>query len=174
MEKIRRLVILTIAALFIFTFTVLASEGGIKISELIDKGKEYDNKVITLEGEAIGELLERGENSFVNINDGSSAMGIYLKTIEGETIEYYGDYHNIGDRVKVEGVFHRACEEHGGDMDVHSNTIEIISKGYEVTHEIDRWKVILIVFLAPGVFLAGIQVYDIIRKNPKAENNGIS
>lgn len=169
MEKIRRTIILTILSVLITTFTAYASEGGIKISDFIDKGKEYDDKIILIEGEAIGELLERGENSFVNINDGTSAMGIYLKTSQGEKIEYYGDYHNIGDTVKVEGVFHRACKEHGGDMDVHSNKFQVISKGYKVIHEIASWKLIAIGILTPFVIFAGVQVYGIIRKNPKRE-----
>lgn len=164
------MVLVIILTVLITTFTAYASEGGMKISELIDKGKEYDNKVITLEGEAIGELLERGENSFVNINDGTSAMGIFLKTSEGETIEYYGDYHNIGDRVKVEGVFHRACKDHGGDMDVHSNSMKIIEKGHATTHLIATWKLVTIGILTPFVIFAGIQVYGIIRKNPKRIN----
>lgn len=169
MEKVRIVAILTILTVFIFTFTAYASESKVKISEIIDKGKEYDNKVITIEGEAIGELLERGENSFVNINDSTSAMGIYLKTEVGETIEYYGDYHHIGDTVKVKGVFHRACKEHGGDMDVHSNKFEILSKGHDVTHEIATWKLMATGILTPFVVLAGAKVYTIIRKNPKVK-----
>lgn len=167
MEKVGRVVILTILTVLISTFTVYASEEKMKISKLIDMGKEYDNKVITIEGEAIGELLERGENSFVNINDGSSAMGVYLKTSVGETIEYYGDYHHIGDNVRVKGVFHRACKEHGGDMDIHSEKFEIVSKGYGVTHEIATWKWIATGLLSPFVVLAGVQVYRIIRKDPE-------
>lgn len=167
MEKVGRVVILTILTVLISTFTAYASEGGLKISELIDKGKEYDNRVITIEGEAIGELLERGESSFVNINDGTSAMGIYLKTSLGENIEYYGDYHHIGDTVRVKGVFHRACKEHGGDMDLHSEEFEVVSKGHDVTHKIDTWKWVATGLLSPFVVFAGVQVYRIIRKNPR-------
>lgn len=169
MEKVGRVVILTILTVLISTFTAYASEGGLKISELIDKGKEYDNKVIIIEGEAIGELLERGENSFVNINDGTSAMGVYLKTSVGETIEYYGDYHHIGDTVRVRGTFHRACKEHGGDMDLHSEEFEIVSKGHDVTHEIATWKWIATGLLSQFVIFAGVQVYRIVRKNPKTK-----
>lgn len=171
MEKIGRVIIVTILTVLISTISAYASDGGVKISELIDKGKEYDNKVITIEGEAIGELLERGENSFVNINDGTSAMGIYLKTSVGEKIEYYGDYHHIGDTVRVNGIFHRACKEHGGDMDVHSETMEIILKGHDVTHEIAAWKLIATGLLSPFVVLAGVQVNMIIRKKTQENKN---
>jgi len=56
-----------------------------------------DFKVINIQGEAIGELLERGKYSFVNLNDGTAAIGIYLKTTDGEIIKSYGNYHKIGD-----------------------------------------------------------------------------
>lgn len=165
MRKTWKVIIITVITIIFSSFTVLASENIIPINELIDNGKEYDTKTITVQGEAIGELLERGENSFLNINDGTSAMGIFLKTKDGEMVNCYGDYHNIGDTVKVEGVFHRACDEHGGDMDIHCNSIELVTKGYKRTHEISKWKIISCLGLMPFVIYGTMRVYKIIRKN---------
>jgi hypothetical protein len=79
-------------------------------------------------------------------------------------IKYYGDYHNIGDSVRVTGVFNRACKEHGGDMDIHCDSIEVVSNGYERTHDILRWKINFIVILTPFVIYGLIKTYGIIRK----------
>lgn len=167
MRKTWKVIIVTVITIIFSSFTVLASENIIPINELIDNGKEYDTKTITVQGEAIGELLERGENSFLNINDGTSAMGIFLRTEDGEMVNCYGDYHNIGDTVKVQGVFHRACDEHGGDMDIHCNSIELVSKGYGRTHKINKWKIISILLLSPCAVIGSINVYRILKKSDK-------
>jgi hypothetical protein len=164
MCKIKKIILFTIITVIFSSLTVLASEAITPVSELIDRGREYNSKVVNIQGEAIGELLERGEYSFVNINDGTSAMGIYLKTTDGDMIKYYGDYHNIGDSVRVTGVFNRACKEHGGDMDIHCDSIAVVSNGYERTHDILRWKINFIVILTPFVIYGLIKVYGIIRK----------
>lgn len=164
MCKIQEIILFTIITVIFSSLTVLASEAITPVSELIDRGGEYNSKVVNIQGEAIGELLERGEYSFVNINDGTSAMGIYLKTTDGDMIKYYGDYHNIGDSVRVTGVFNRACKEHGGDMDIHCDSIEVVSDGYERTHDILGWKINFIVILTPFVIYGLIKVYGIIRK----------
>jgi len=119
MCKIQKIMLIVIITAIFSSFPVLASEAITSVSELIDNGWEYDSKIINIQGEAIGELLERGKYSFVNINDGTSAIGIYLKTTDGEMIKSYGNYHKIGDSVRITGVFNRACKEHGGDMDIH-------------------------------------------------------
>ncbi|MEG0132598.1 MAG: hypothetical protein RSA29_06700 [Clostridium sp.] len=165
MRKIRKIILFTIIMAIFSSLTVLASEVITPVTELIDNGREYDSKIVNVKGEAIGELLERGENSFVNINDGTSAMGIYLKTTDGESIEYYGDYHNVGNTVKIIGIFNRACKEHGGDMDIHSEVIQIVSKGHEREHEIDKYKINLIVILTPIVVYGLTKVYRILKKS---------
>lgn len=159
MEKIRKTLLITILILIFSSLTVMASENFITIGELIDRGKEYDSKDITIKGEAIGELLERGEYSFLNINDGTSALGIYLKTEEGKLVKCYGDYHNNGDILKVTGTFNRACKDHGGDMDLHCTSIELLSNGHKREHIIESWKVYLILILTPFVIYGFTKIY---------------
>lgn len=167
MCKIQRIILITIITVIFSSLTVLASEATTSVSELIDNGREYNSKVINIQGEAIGELLERGEYSFVNINDGTSAIGIYLKTTDGEMIKSFGNYHKIGDSVSVTGVFNRACKEHGGDMDIHCDSIQIVFDGYERTHNISKFKIIFIIVLMPFVIYGTMKTYGIIRKNRK-------
>lgn len=171
MCKLYKTIIFTVITVLLTSFTALASEEVVPVSELIDKGKEYNSQILTVKGEAVGELLERGEYSFLNINDGTSAMGIYLKTKDGEMVKYYGNYHNIGDTVRVKGVFNRACKEHGGDMDIHCNSMEIVSNGHGRTHDISKWKINIILVLSPFLFYGIIKVYGIIKNKKEKPNN---
>jgi len=99
-------------------------------NDLIENGKLLDGSEVTIKGEAIGEPMKRGEYTWINISDGSTAMGIWIKTNDAQNISFYGSNKAKGDIVKITGEFHRACAEHGGDMDIHSLSIKIAEKGY--------------------------------------------
>jgi len=98
-------------------------------TELINKAKLYDGRVVYYEGEVIGDVMKRGANGWVNINDGQNAIGVWISTSLLKDINYTGSYKAFGDRVEVTGVFQRACLEHGGDLDIHAQTIRKINSG---------------------------------------------
>lgn len=51
-------------------------------------------------------------------------------SLRSKKVEYVGRYRVVGDTVFLTGTFHRACAQHGGDMDIHTDTINIIKQGY--------------------------------------------
>lgn len=118
-------------------------------NDLIENGNALDGSQVAIIGEAIGEPMKRSEYTWVNISDGSNAMGIWLKSSDAQQISFYGDNKAKGDTVKISGEFHRACSEHGGDMDIHSLSIEISEKGYSVDEKINlnRMKLGLVMTL---------------------------
>lgn len=122
------------------------------INDLIEKAKEFDGKTVTVQGEAIGEVLPRGIYSWVNIHDGTNAIGIWIKSTETQKITHMGDYKHKGDTVMLTGVFRRACAEHGGESDIHSDSFKVTQIGSDVTHPISASKII--VMLALVVMLA--------------------
>ena len=99
-------------------------------NELISQAKDYDKKEIVYSGEVIGDIMKRGQNCWINISDGDNAIGIWAEESLAKNINYKGSYKYKGDEVKVTGVFNKACQEHGGDLDIHAQKIEITSKGY--------------------------------------------
>lgn len=112
----------------------------ISSTELINKARQYDEKSVVYAGEVIGDVMARGDFVWVNINDGENAIGIWLsKELAGE-IRFAGSYHAKGDRLEITGVFHRACLEHGGDVDIHAQNIRKISPGRSVGEELDTGK----------------------------------
>jgi hypothetical protein len=109
-------------------------------TELIDNAKLYDGKTVSYAGEVIGEIMARGNFAWVNVNDGQNAIGIWMSKALSSNIIYAGGYKAKGDLVEVVGVFHRACPEHGGDLDIHAQGLRRLSSGKEVLEKLNLSK----------------------------------
>lgn len=155
MLKNSRILILIFLISILFTVTCAASDNITKINDMIEKSASLNNTEITVQGEVIGEALERGEYAWININDTTNAIGIWVKQSDVDQIKFYGDYKHKGDIIKVTGVFYKSCTEHGGDVDIHSTNIEIIETGHEVTEEISNTKALVtsVLFITMLIFL---------------------
>ena len=158
MRKTLKLLFVTI--LLSVLFAEAAGAKAVDINSLIENGKAMNNTSVTVEGEAIGEALERGDYSWVNINDGTNAIGIWLKKFDAEMIKYYGDYEHVGDTVRITGTFSNNCSEHGGDVDIHCTSIEIVKEGHNVKNEVPGAKILT----AAVLLCAALTVVFIWRK----------
>ncbi len=161
--------IITGAALIILIFItapcISGAQDNITLNDLIEKGKEFDGKTLSIQGEAVGEVLERGKYAWVNINDRTSALGIWMTNQDAGKIALFGNYKHIGDIVYASGTFNRACALHGGDMDIHADTVEIIQRGYFVKEEINTVKIIAgIILTLITVLVAGVYLFIIKRR----------
>ncbi|MBN1393125.1 MAG: hypothetical protein JW947_10030 [Sedimentisphaerales bacterium] len=117
-----------------------AKAGLVSSTELINNARKFDGQTVVYIGEAVGDVMVRGDFAWVNINDGENAIGVWLsKELAGE-IRFTGSYHIIGDRVEITGVFNRNCQQHGGDMDIHAQSIHRISPGKVVGTELNTTK----------------------------------
>ena len=126
----------------------------ISISDLITQSRSYDGRVIATEGEAIGDLMLRGEYGWVNLSDGSSAIGIYALSKQLGQVKYLGRYEVAGDRVRIIGTFYDACPVHSGETDIHASSVEIIRAGSLIDEILDRNKLILSLEVALLAMLA--------------------
>jgi len=136
----------TLITLFIImvSFTITCEAQPItNYNEMIENGKTLDKKEIVVKGEAIGEPMKRGDYTWVNLSDGSTAMGIWLKNEDAAKIKVFGDYKYKGDTVEIIGFFNRACIEHGGDMDIHSKSVLIVDNGYKLQEVINRKRLLI-------------------------------
>ena len=165
MRKVLKTCILILLLLLPFSLNVSAA-AKTDLNQLIENAKTLDGKEVTVQGEAIGEILKRGDYCWVNINDGTNAMGIWLKTADAQQITSYGNYKNKGDTVKVTGIFRRACAEHGGEADIHSETIEVVTKGSPTKEQIPSGKLFAAVLLAP---VAGVLFLIYLKKMKESE-----
>jgi hypothetical protein len=124
--------------------------------DLIAHPLAYDGKDILFEGEAIGDPMKRGGYAWVNVLDSDAAMGIFMPSGYLASIKNYGSSRRKGDTLRVRGVFRRACPDHGGDMDIHASSIEVVKKGYETPHPINTIELALIpvFFLLASILFA--------------------
>jgi len=124
----------------------------VSCKDLIDHGRDYDGKEILFEGEAIGDPMRRGDHAWVNLLDSSGAMGAWMPASDLALFAHYGSYREKGDLVRLRGVFHRACPDHGGDMDIHVESVERLEPGRAVAHPVNRVELLLaaISLLAAG------------------------
>ncbi len=109
-------------------------------TELINNAKLYDGKVIVYAGEVIGETMRRADYAWLNVNDGRNAIGIWLPASLVKYIAFGGTYKSIGDSIETTGIFHRACTQHGGDLDIHAQAIRKLSVGRPVQHKLNTAK----------------------------------
>jgi len=98
-------------------------------TELINNAKQLDGKIVTYKGEVIGDVMKRTNFAWVNVNDGINAIGIWVPLSLTREIIYTGSYKAKGDIIEVSGIFNRACPEHGGDLDIHAQTLRKIDSG---------------------------------------------
>ena len=151
--------VLTLIILFlVFSPQTAAFSQSLGSSELIKNAKEYDGKLIAYFGEVIGDVMLRGEFAWVNINDGQNALGVWMSAALAQEIKFTGNYRSRGDRLEIVGVFHRACLEHGGDLDIHAQSLRKTGKGRIVKEKLNFDKVILILILLGALFLIWILI----------------
>lgn len=113
------------------------------INYLVEHALTRDRQTVVLEAEAIGEVLERGENAWVNVNDGTNAIGIYMTAQQAKSIQNFGSYAQSGDWIRITGTFYRACPEHGGEMDIHAASVTILRDGQPLDHIVTGLKFVL-------------------------------
>jgi hypothetical protein len=129
---------------------------GISSSELIKNAKEYDGKLITYAGEVIGDVMLRGEFAWVNISDGENALGVWMSAPLAKEIKFAGNYKVRGDSLEIVGIFHRACLEHGGDLDIHAQRSRKLGNGRIVNQGLNLDKKNLSLILFGALFLIWI------------------
>jgi hypothetical protein len=132
---------------FTFYLFTLCFAQPISSTELINNAKQYEGKTVIYKGEVIGDIMKRGNYAWLNVFDGANAIGVWLKIALTKDIAYTGSYKSKGDWIEVTGIFHRACPEHGGDLDIHAQAIRKVSSGRVVAEKLNSGKNNLAIFL---------------------------
>ena len=137
-------------------------------SQLVEKPKLYNGTTVTFTGEAIGEVMVRGDYAWIHLNDDAymernveegaklggynSGMAVWVPAALTKPIDTYGDYTHEGSIVQISGTFNAACKEHGGDTDIHATSVRVVRPGHLVVDLVPGWKAAL---AAGMVLLAG-------------------
>ncbi|MEW6075034.1 MAG: DNA-binding protein [Candidatus Omnitrophota bacterium] len=110
-------------------------------TDLINNATRFDAATISYEGEAIGDIMYRGNFAWVNLHDGTNAIGVWLEGPAAKSIQRTGSYQSKGDWVEVTGTFRRACILHGGDLDIHAETVRVIKPGRSYAEKLNIRKI---------------------------------
>jgi hypothetical protein len=148
-----------------FSLPAVPYEPGTQVGSLslVENARAWDGLVISFTGEAIGEMMRRGNMAWIHLNDDAymwknieegaelggynSGQAVWVSAAEAKKIAFFGDYKHEGDVVAVTGAVHAACPEHGGDMDIHATALQIVRTGHPVDHVMNRRRVIIAVLL---------------------------
>jgi len=119
----------------------------ISSEELINNARQYNGKSVLYRGEVIGEVMLRGEYAWINVHDGKYAIGVWTPKNLTKDILFTGSYKFKGDEVEITGIFHRSCQEHGGDLDIHAQGLRKVNVGYRVPENFNPIKIRIILIL---------------------------
>ncbi|HOX31266.1 MAG TPA: hypothetical protein PLB91_02990 [Spirochaetales bacterium] len=119
----------------------LMSPNAVSSSQLVEEAKRLDGASISFEGEVIGEAMPRRDGAWINVSDGAYAIGVWLPASELGKVRRFGSYRWKGDRLRVVGSFNRACPEHGGDLDIHARSVEVLEPGSPIEHGVPRERI---------------------------------
>lgn len=160
-----RIIILSAACCLLSS--VCSAQPTVSSTELIENAKELDGKEVAYQGEAIGEVMTRGNYSWVNLHDADNALGVWLPNNFLGLISFTGSYTARGDWLEVKGIFNRACAMHGGDLDIHAAHLAKIRDGRQVKHRLVTEKQRLSIILS-GVLLC-LLILQLLSKKLKKQ-----
>ncbi|MDO8847434.1 MAG: hypothetical protein Q7W51_03465 [Coriobacteriia bacterium] len=141
--RIRLVVLLMVVALVALPARGIAVEVVSRTSaaELVSAESGLDGSTVTFEGEVVSEVLAGGRGHvWVNVLSDGVAIGVWAPAELADDLEVFGDWGHNGDRVVVTGTFNQACDVHGGDLDVHATSVELLERGSERHHPAAFWK----------------------------------
>lgn len=141
-----RRVLTLLLAITVFALMPTAALGAAAIVDvtpatLASLTEDLDGATVRFSGEVVSEALRADETHvWLNVSGDGVAMGVYLPAEMADKVTTFGDYAHSGDVVEIVGVYHEACDEHGGDMDVHATELTLITPGTEREQRPQLWK----------------------------------
>lgn len=97
--------------------------------DLVERAQELDGQWVMFQGEALGDLMVRGNTAWLNVGGAHYAIGILMPRTQAAKVKVLGSYRFHGDTVRVVGLFHRADPNEGGDLDVVASSVEVVKPG---------------------------------------------
>ena len=160
----RRIFLLILILLMAASASAYAAE--VTSTDLIESAGDWDGSTVLYTGELIGDAFLRGNHVWLNVEDANNAVGIWADRAVLASLTSFGRYGQTGDLLQIRGTFHRACQEHGGDLDIHAEEIVVLEKGRQSEQAISYPLLIgAVVFV-----LADILILALYRKQNRSVN----
>jgi len=120
---------------------VFAEADALTSKELIGGANGFNGNIVTYKGEVVAAVMKRSGGSWVNLGDGYNAIGVWCDSGSLNDVGVPGDYKNEGDVLEVTGEFHRACPAHGGELDIHADSVRIDARGYPIAERVSMRRI---------------------------------
>jgi len=148
-----------------------AEAASVPFATLLECAASFDGAEVIFAGEAIGQAMERGAMAWVNLADSGGAIGVWMGAEAAASIRTLGSYSFRGDELLVRGTFHRACGEHGGDMDIHAEAIDLVRPGERVAHPLDPTRLAIAAALSLAAIAAMLLLWARDARRREAESS---
>lgn len=116
-------------------------------ASLIEQAKFLNGQEIVFQGEVIGDIMQRQDHYWINVLNNGTAIGVWITAEQRSMISFVGRYGTKGDMISVMGVFSQACAEHGGDLDIHADSLAVVDHGYMIQEKLNIPHLIAAVIL---------------------------
>ena len=137
-----------------------AADDPLTPGDVVEEPSTFDGASVVVQGEAIGDVLRAdSEHRWVNVLGGGVAIGVYMPTAMADRIQHFGMYRTFGDTVAVSGIVNVACEQHGGEFDIHAEELEIVEAGGPRENPVNPWKLPI----GLGLLALGLGEYRVYR-----------
>ncbi|MFO8052613.1 MAG: hypothetical protein R6U54_01460 [Candidatus Omnitrophota bacterium] len=142
--------------IFLFSLTIYAQGQTTTLKSLVDNPEKYDQKIISLKAELIGEPLTTETGTWLNLGANDYNIGVFLKEKRIlEKVSYWGSYKEKGDIVEVKGMFYKNCPVHDR-RGIHLSGLSVVEQGQEVEYKTSSQKkkfalISFVIFLTIGV-----------------------
>jgi hypothetical protein len=134
------IIILIIVFLFLIPLSSVYCAEELTSKDLIKNAEQYDGQRVIYKGEVIGDIMQRGKFVWLNVRDDYAAVGVWSPKELTEDIIFTGSYKFRGDYIKIAGVLNRACSQHGGELDIHADSIIKLKEGVRLKEELSPQK----------------------------------
>lgn len=128
-----------------------------RVGVLVSINRALNDNQVSFEGEAVGDIVNGGESSkWVNVMGASNAViSVFMTDDQASLVDDLGGYHSSGTHLKITGVYHIACPEHQGELDVHASNVEVTKVGELTEHRISpvRFEAAVVICVAALVVL---------------------
>jgi hypothetical protein len=135
-----------------------ASATAASSGQLISDAGRYDSQELTYEGELVGSALRRGDFVWLNLHDGENAISVWAPASLVPAAPKAGNYKIRGDWMAVVGVFHRACPQHGGTLDIHARELSVVREGAGHSELLSLRRIRLLYYVA-GALICLLIIY---------------
>lgn len=108
------------------------------LESLFEEPALYDNRVVQIEGEVIGDLVVVSNDptrcwiTLTSVElENKSTISVLMSRELASQIDSFGRYGITGTILQVRGEYHQACKEHDGLADIHATDVSVVMRGVD-------------------------------------------